>query len=100
MKNITTDVLIIGGAGSGLSLAIFLNRLGRLYIKTNQTAQAVDTFRQIAAIDPTAGPTVAGAIIEAYRGAKDLAKARAEADSALNKFPKDIGVIAEPRQNI
>ena len=74
---------------------IFLNRLGRLYIKTNQIAQAVDTLRQIGAIDPTAGPTVEGAIIEAYRGAKDLTKARAEADSALNKFPKDIGVIAE-----
>ncbi len=28
MKSITTDVLIVGGAGSGLSLAIFLNRLG------------------------------------------------------------------------
>lgn len=28
MAQITTEVLIIGGAGSGLSLAIFLNRLG------------------------------------------------------------------------
>ena len=28
MNTITTDVLIVGGAGSGLSLAIFLNRLG------------------------------------------------------------------------
>lgn len=28
MKEISTDVLIVGGAGSGLSMAIFLNRLG------------------------------------------------------------------------
>src|ERR1700757_5130069 len=28
MKEITTDVFIVGGAGSGLSLSIFLARLG------------------------------------------------------------------------
>jgi tetratricopeptide (TPR) repeat protein len=74
---------------------IFLNRLGRIYLKTGQTAQAVDVFRQIMSIDPSTAPTVETAIIGAYRGAKDLTKARAEADAALNKYPKDLGVIAE-----
>lgn len=74
---------------------IFLNRLARLYLKTNQTAQAVDTFRQIAVIDPTDAPAAEVAIIEAYRSAKDTAKARTEADAALSKYPKELGVIAE-----
>ncbi len=74
---------------------IFLNRLGRLYLKTNQIAQAVDTFRQIGTLDPSAAASVEVAIIGAYRAAKDLPKARAEADAALGKFPKDVGVIAE-----
>ncbi len=74
---------------------IFLNRLSRLYLKTDQMAQAVETLRQIAIIDPTAAPSVAVAIVEAYRGAKDPKNARAEADAALAKFPKDVGVIEE-----
>ncbi len=74
---------------------IFLNRLARLYLKADKTAQAVATLRQISAIDPTTGPSVEVAIIDAYRGAKDLSSARTEADAALAKFPKDLGVIAE-----
>ena len=46
-------------------------------------------------LDSSAGPAVEVAIIGVYRNAKDLAKARAEADAALSKFPKDVGVIAE-----
>ena len=74
---------------------IFLNRLGRIYLKTKQTQQAVDTYRQIATIDPSAAPAAEIAIIDAYRNVKDMAKARAEADAALAKFPKEMSVVAE-----
>jgi tetratricopeptide (TPR) repeat protein len=74
---------------------IFLEKLAKLYVKSNQTAEAVDTYRQIATLDSSAAPAVEVAIISAYRAAKDLTKARAEADAALSKFPKDKGVIAE-----
>lgn len=74
---------------------IFLNRLGRLYMKTKQTQQAVDTFRQIETIDPSAGPAAENAIVDAYRSVKDQAKAKAAADAALAKYPKDQSVIAE-----
>jgi tetratricopeptide (TPR) repeat protein len=74
---------------------IFLNKLGKLYENAHQPAQAADTYRQIAALDPTTGPSVSVAIVEAYRNAKDLPKARAEADAALNKFPKELGIVAE-----
>jgi tetratricopeptide (TPR) repeat protein len=74
---------------------IFLEKLAKLYVKANQTTEAVDTYRQIATLDSSAAPAVEVAIISAYRAAKDLTKARAEADAALSKFPKDKGVIAE-----
>ncbi len=72
----------------------FLNRLGTLYRESNQTAQAVDAYRQIAAIDPELGTTVELQIIEIYRNAKDMTNARAEADAALRKFPKDRDIVA------
>ncbi|MGA7235171.1 MAG: tetratricopeptide repeat protein [Bryobacteraceae bacterium] len=74
---------------------IFLEKLAKLYVKSNQTAQAVETYRQIMTLDSSAGPAVEVAIVEVYRSAKDVAKARAEADAALNKYPKDVGIIAE-----
>ncbi len=74
---------------------IFLNHLGRIYLKTKQTQQAVDTFRQIGAIDPSAAPAAEVAVVEAYRSVKDQAKAKAAADAALAKFPKDPAVISE-----
>jgi tetratricopeptide (TPR) repeat protein len=73
---------------------IFLERLARLYGDSNKTAEQVDTLRQIATIDPSAGASVEVTIIDAYRKAKDLTKARAEADTALNKYPKELAVIA------
>ena len=73
---------------------IFLERLAKLYVTTKQTAQAVDTYRQIATIDPSEASNVAATIVDVYRTAKDRAKAKAEADAALNKYPKELAVIA------
>ena len=73
---------------------IFLEKLAKLYTKSNQTAQAVDTLSPDRGSRSSAAPAVEVAIVGVYRAAKDLTKARAEADAALSKFPKDMGVIA------
>lgn len=73
---------------------IFLEKLISLYTATKQTEQAVSAYRQIAAIDPNEAPKVEAAIIDVYRNAKDRAKAKAEADAALSKYPKEMEVIA------
>jgi tetratricopeptide (TPR) repeat protein len=73
---------------------IFLGKLAPLYVKTKHTEQAVSTYRQIATIDPSEAPKAEAAIIDVYRNAKDRAKARAEADAALSKYPKEMAIIA------
>jgi tetratricopeptide (TPR) repeat protein len=72
-----------------------LLRLAGLYMRTDQTAQAVDALRQTAAIDPSSAPRIELQVIELYRGAKDLANARAEADAALKIYPKDAKIAEE-----
>jgi len=66
-----------------------LERLGELYRGTNQNQAAIDTFRQIADLDPDSGARAEAQIVDTYRVAKDLKNARAEADSALKKYPDD-----------
>ena len=66
-----------------------LDRLGFLYNKNEQYAQAVDTFRQIGELDPDKATTAEAQIIETYVAAKDFQKAEAEADAASKKFPND-----------
>ena len=78
----------------------FLLTLAGLYIRTDQTAQAVDALRQIASIDPSAAPRVELQVIELYRSSKDLTNARAEADAALKIYPKDPKIAEEHAQVI
>ncbi|MGA2135458.1 MAG: tetratricopeptide repeat protein [Bryobacteraceae bacterium] len=66
-----------------------LERLGELYRGANQNQAAVDTFRQMADLEPDAGSRSSAQIIETYRAAKDYKNARAEADAALRKYPDD-----------
>jgi tetratricopeptide (TPR) repeat protein len=71
------------------SRAIFLERLAGLYRDAHQYPKAVDTLRQIAEMDPAAAPRVSANIVETYRAGKDFPAARAEADAAVKKYPKD-----------
>jgi tetratricopeptide (TPR) repeat protein len=77
------------------SREVFLERLALLYSHTDQTAQAVETLRQISVIDPAAAPKVELEVIDLYRSGKDLAGARAAADAALKKYPKDAKIAEE-----
>ncbi|MFB3825622.1 MAG: tetratricopeptide repeat protein [Bryobacteraceae bacterium] len=69
--------------------AMLLERLGLLHRSLNQHQAAVDAFRQIAVLQPDSANRVAVHIVDTWRMARDYAKARQEADAALQKWPKD-----------
>lgn len=66
-----------------------LERLGELYRVTNQNQAAIDTFRQMADLDPDSAGSAEGKIVDTYRAAKDFKNARAEAEAAIKKYPDD-----------
>ncbi|MFZ0591043.1 MAG: tetratricopeptide repeat protein [Bryobacteraceae bacterium] len=69
--------------------AMMLERLGRLYENVEEYDQAVDTFRQLAALDPDVAPRAEAQIIDTYRTAKEYSKAQQESDMAAKKYPND-----------
>ncbi|HXM45339.1 MAG TPA: tetratricopeptide repeat protein [Bryobacteraceae bacterium] len=69
-----------------------LERLGDLYRSANQNQSAIDTFRQMADLDPDSGAGAEAQIVDTYRAAKDFKSARAEAESALKKYPDEYGL--------
>lgn len=68
---------------------ILLERLGYLYRSAEQTDSSVATFREIAQVDPDAGPRVSAQVIDSYRAGKDFASAEKEAEAAIKKYPND-----------
>jgi tetratricopeptide (TPR) repeat protein len=72
-----------------------LERLGGMQREADQTEAAVDTFRQMAALDPELGPRATVQVIESYRSGKMFAKAQQEADAAEKKWPNDRNVRIE-----
>ncbi|MBV9303802.1 MAG: tetratricopeptide repeat protein [Acidobacteriaceae bacterium] len=66
-----------------------LEQLGYLYRNSDQYDQAVDAYRQIAALDANFAPRAEAQIIDTYRAEKDYAKAQQESDAALKKFPNE-----------
>jgi tetratricopeptide (TPR) repeat protein len=71
-----------------------LEELGQLYRKNEQVPQAVETFREIGMLDPDSAPRAEAQVINTYGKAKDYAKANAEADGALKKYPDDRAILA------
>lgn len=71
------------------SRSFLLSSLGELQRTIEQYGPAVDTFRQLADLDPEGAGRAEAEIVETYREAKDYAKAEAEADAAVKKLPKD-----------
>lgn len=69
--------------------AMMLERLGRLYETVEQYDQAVDAFRQLAALDPDVAARAEAQIIDTYRTAKDYTKAQQESEVATKKYPND-----------
>jgi tetratricopeptide (TPR) repeat protein len=66
-----------------------LEQLGLLYRSNEQYDQAVETFRQIATLDPDSSPRAEALIIDSYRLGRDYPKAQQESDAAAKKYPED-----------
>jgi tetratricopeptide (TPR) repeat protein len=66
-----------------------LEQLAVMQQVADQTQPAVDSYRQIAVVDPSKAPHASAMIIGAYMGGKEFAKAQDEADAAVKKFPND-----------
>ncbi len=81
------------------SRSFLLSNLGDLERTVEQYGPAVDTFRQLADLDPDGAARAEAEIIETYREAKDYPKAEAEADTAVKKFPKD-RVVSDTRASV
>jgi tetratricopeptide (TPR) repeat protein len=69
--------------------ARMLEKLGALYEKNSQFDKAVDTFRQMAAVDSEKNARAEALIVDTYRTAKNYAKAEQESDAAAKKYPND-----------
>ncbi|MCC6858108.1 MAG: tetratricopeptide repeat protein, partial [Bryobacterales bacterium] len=74
------------------SRAMLLERLGYLYRAAGQHDAAVETFRQLAQLDPDSGARAAVHVIDTYRMAKNAPRARQEAEAARKKYPEDRAV--------
>lgn len=77
-----------GMAEKGNRVAL-IERLGTLYRNDEQFDQAVETFRQIAELDPDLGARSSAQVVETWRAAKDFNKALQESDAAAKKYPSD-----------
>ena len=76
-------------AGERGNRVLLLERLGVMYRAAEQYGPAVETFREIATLDPDMSGRAAVQVVETYRQSKELAKAEAEAQAALTKSPSD-----------
>ena len=76
------------------SRAALLEELGRLYRRNEQYDPAVDTFKQMIALDPDQGAQAASEIIETHRQSREYTKAHQEADVALAKYPNNPGILS------
>lgn len=76
-----------------------LEQLARLYQSAEQYDQAVDSYRQMASLDPDLGARVEAQIVNTYRMAKDYGKAQSELESAVKKYPND-RMLAEVRSQL
>jgi len=66
-----------------------LEQLAVMQRLADQTQPAVDTYRQMAVLDPSKAPHASASIIDTYMGGKEFPKAQEEADAAIKKYPND-----------
>ncbi|HEX4748423.1 MAG TPA: tetratricopeptide repeat protein [Bryobacteraceae bacterium] len=69
--------------------ARMLEKLGALYEKDGQYDKAVDTFQEMATVDPEKGARASALVIDTYRTGKNYTKAEQESDAAAKKYPND-----------
>jgi tetratricopeptide (TPR) repeat protein len=76
-------------ADSRRTLAVLYERLGMLYRSTENFPAALSTFQEILPLGPEAEKRARSLIAETYRDSKDIARAIAESQKALDAFPDD-----------
>jgi tetratricopeptide (TPR) repeat protein len=69
--------------------AKMIEKLGGLYRTNEQYDMAVETFREVATLDPDSAPRATAEIVDTYRLAQQYAKAEQESDAAEAKYPND-----------
>jgi tetratricopeptide (TPR) repeat protein len=69
--------------------AKMLEELGGLYRTNDQNDMAIETFRQMAVLDPDSSARASAEIIDTYRLSKEYGKAQQESDAAAAKYPND-----------
>jgi tetratricopeptide (TPR) repeat protein len=74
------------------SRSFLLQNMGELERTVEQYSAAVDAFHQLADLEPDSAGRAEAEIIETYRESKDYAKAEAEADAGVKKYPRDRAV--------
>src|ERR1700761_4520752 len=79
--------------------AKMLEQLGLLYREAQEYDLAVETFRQLAEVNPDLAGRGEAQVIDTYRLARAYTKAQQESDDAAKKFPNDRGV-AEVRSQL
>ncbi len=72
-----------------------LDRLAGLQQDSGKMPEAIQTYRQIADLDPSLGPRVEYQIVEGLKNAKEFKVAKQEADSAIKRYPADRTVALE-----
>ena len=72
-----------------------LRSMASMEKNANRTQDAIAAYRQIADLNPKAAVPVETEVIETLAQGKDFKGARAEADSALKKFPGDQSIALE-----
>lgn len=75
--------------GERANRTVLLERLGLMYRNSDQLDKAVETFRQIAELEPSAGGRAYAQIVDALRAGKQFDRALQEANAAVKKYPDD-----------
>jgi len=69
--------------------SVFLQRLGQTYREQEKYAKAIETFRSIVALGKDQAPRGEGLIVETYQLNRQLPKALAEVNKAIQQYPHD-----------
>ena len=85
------DVLAHRGTGDADRnvRAKMVEQLGLLYREAQEYDLAIETFRQLAELNPDLASRAEAQIVDTYRLAKDYTKAQQESDAAAKKYPND-----------
>ena len=78
-------------ADSKRTLVVLYQQLGRMYRETENYTAAISTFQELTRFGPDEERTARLLMAETYRDSRDMARAIAESERALELYPNDRG---------